>query len=97
MNRLRLIDEVSVYLQDCSNCDITLLYKKTDKLIMCNNNKSMDSLRIGTWNLCLGLSNKKEMITDYLKSKKHKHLLSSRNRHYNELSRGHFKLWQFLT
>ena len=29
----------------------------------------MDNLRIGTWNLCLGFSNKKEMITDYLKTK----------------------------
>ena len=27
MNRFRLIDEVSVYLQDRSNCHITLLYK----------------------------------------------------------------------
>ena len=26
MNRFRLVDEVSVYLQDCSNCHITLLY-----------------------------------------------------------------------
>ena len=28
----------------------------------------MDScLKIGTWNLCLGLPNKKDIVTDYLK------------------------------
>ena len=27
------------------------------------------SLKIGTWNLCLGLANKKDMITEILKSK----------------------------
>ena len=36
---------------------------------MSYNIQSMDNLRIGTWNLCLGLPNKKEMITEYLKSK----------------------------
>ena len=33
-----------------------------------DNKKVMHNLRLGTWNLCLGLSNKKEMITDYLKN-----------------------------
>ena len=31
--------------------------------------RSATYLKIGTWNLCLGLANKKELITDYLKSK----------------------------
>ena len=28
------------------------------------------SLKIGTWNLCLGLPNKKDIVTDYLKMNK---------------------------
>ena len=32
-------------------------------------NKNKNSLKIGTWNLCLGLINKKDAVTDYLKSK----------------------------
>ena len=35
MNRCRLIDEVSVYLQDRSNCHITLLYKSLKVSLSC--------------------------------------------------------------
>ena len=37
-----------------------MTYPKTNK---------KSSLKIGTWNLCLGLINKKDAVTDYLKSK----------------------------
>ena len=38
---------------------------------MDNNSTNTDSgLRIATWNLCLGLPNKKDIVTDYLKMNK---------------------------
>ena len=41
--------------------------QKTSKLLMMENNSK---LRIGTWNLCLGLPNKKDIVMDYLKLNK---------------------------
>ena len=37
--------------------------------MMSYNTRKVDNLKISTWNLCLGLINKKEIVTDYLQSK----------------------------